>query len=230
MANNCEDCFDRSVEIPVGPAGVNGATGAQGPQGPVGVAGTDGTSQLVTLYPTTGVTSTTMTPLHNVQNLVSSTGNPLFATIGDIVRIHVSTFLTLQGNNTNYWVSSIEMVVDGVVIPIPSFLGSYSPLNGAELIIDLVATSISPLEIMVDIRDAKYGNAFYLSGDYTFSQTAGTSSSLYSLSNTNVTYSGIDQSSNITFQINGYRDVFFGTPGGNPVLRLPVLKIERLKK
>lgn len=218
------------------PAGVSPA-GLQGPSvtGPAGANGANGTTQLVTLYSATAVTATTFTPLHTVQNLPSSGGSPLFATVGDVLRVHLSALCTIQfasPPSSNHWAYELEIVMDGtsLILPIPIVGRNYSPFNGITGYIDIIAWTVSPLLLIVDISNLIQGFGFF-SGTTGYLIIPGPSNMPFTAGNPFAAgrTSGVDQSADVSFQINGRRTAV-GTPGGSPSLYLPELKIELLKK
>jgi hypothetical protein len=214
---------------PGGIAGVNG-TSVTGP------AGQSGTTQLVTLYSATAVTATSFTPLHTQQSLPSSVSNPLFSTSGDVLRVHFTAFCSIQSaapSNANYWRYELEFVLDGVslILPLNVSGSSYAPFNGLTGYIDIVAWTVSPLLLIVDVSNIRTGFGVYYNITNGYSVLSGSQNVSLAVGNAFASgrTSGVGQSANVTFQINGRR-VAVGTPGGNPSLFLPVLKVERLKK
>jgi len=223
-----------NVTFPAGvsPGGVLGLSGAS----VTGPAGLDGTTQLVTLYSATAVTATSFTPLHTQQNLPSSGANPLFATSGDVLRVHLTAFCSIQSatpSNANYWRYELEFVLDGVslILPINISGASYAPFNGLTGYVDIVAWTVSPLLLIVDVSNLKTGLGVYYNTTNGYSVLSGSQNISVNVGNAFASgrTPGVTQASNITFQINGRR-VAVGTPGGNPSLFLPELKVERLKK
>lgn len=222
------------VAFPAGvsPAGIKGQQGTSGAT----VVGADGTTQLVTIYSATAVTATSFTPLHTQQNLPSSGANPLFVTAGDVLRVHFTAFCSLQSaapSNANYWRYELEFVLDGVslILPLNVSGSSYAPFNGLTGYIDIVAWTVSPLLLIVDVSNIRTGFGVFYNITNGYSVLSGSQNVSLAVGNAFASgrTSGVDQSANVTFQINGRR-VAVGTPGGNPSLYLPVLKVERLKK
>jgi len=217
----------------VGPAGRVGATGT----GTAGAAGQDGTTQLVSLWGATAASGTSFSALHSVVNLPSSGAALLWPTIGSVLRIHLASVMsTVSGNDlTNHWRGEVQIVLDGVSLTVPvssPYLSSrtYSPMNGMAATIDVSAISLSPLELVVDVRSYQTGLGSYDgTNGYAIANASSSVRAIFGNAFASGYTSGVDQSSNVTLQVNGRR-IAVGTPGGSPSLFMPMLKVERLIK
>jgi hypothetical protein len=149
MANNCEDCFDRSVEIPVGPTGANGSTGAQGPAGTNGTNGTNGTQVIINSTTVGKYTASTYT------NLLTGTipANTLVA-VGDVLRIEFSAHGALYNNGATY---EFKLTLGGVDIPYTYTTDSDSTINKNAIhgTVDLIVTNLSPFTLRVYLKEAE---------------------------------------------------------------------------
>jgi hypothetical protein len=220
------------------PAGVSPA-GLIGPQGATGgsTTGQDGTTQLVSLWGATAASGTSFSALHSVINLPSSGAALLWPTIGSVLRIHLASVMsTVSGNDlTNHWRGEVQIVLDGVSLTVPvssPYLSSrtYSPMNGMAATIDVSAISLSPLELVVDVRSYQTGLGSYDgTNGYAIANASASVRAIFGNAFASGYTSGVDQSSNVTLQVNGRR-IAVGTPGGSPSLFMPMLKVERLIK
>lgn len=220
------------------PAGVSPA-GIPGPQGPTGssTTGADGTTQLVSLWGATAASGTSFSSLHSVVNLPSSGAAPLWPTVGSVLRIHVASYMSLVAGNTltDHWRGEVEIVLGGITLSVPvssPYLSSrtYSPMNGMAATIDVSAISLSPLQLVVDVRSYQTGLGLYNGTDgYLVANASASVRSAFGNAFASGYTSGVDQSSNVTLQVNGRR-IAVGTPGGSPSLFMPMLKVERLIK
>jgi len=222
------------VSFPAGvsPAGLIGPTGAS----TTGAAGANGTTELVTLYPDIAASGTSFSSVNTVQSLPSSAADPLFPTVGSLIRIHLnSVIFPLAGNAGNYWRGDLEIVLGGVSIIMPvtfPFLSSrsYWPFNGMAAVIDVVAISLSPLTLIVDVPSFRTGLGGYTTTDG-YVVISGAQNYNIGIGNWFVSGRtlGVVQTSNISLQVNGRRTAV-GTPAGSPSIYLPLLKVERLIK
>lgn len=217
----------------VSPGGIEGATGVPGSS----TTGQDGTTQLVTLYGATAAVTTSFAPLHTAQTLPSSVSAPIWPTMGSILRVHLATVMTTVSGNgsTDHWKGEVEIVIDGVSVTLPistAFLRTrtYFPYNGLTTTIDLVAISLAPLTIIADVRALEAGiGAYDGTNGYVVLPTSSNSPAHAGNPFASGYTTGIDQSADVSFQVNGRR-VATGTPGGTPSLFMPMLKVERLIK
>ena len=224
-----------TVSFPKGVSsgGIEGLAGTGTP----GAAGQDGTTQLVSLWGATAASGTSFSALHSVVNLPSSGAAPLWPTIGSVLRIHLASVMsTVSGNDlTNHWRGEVQIVLDGVSLTVPvssPYLSSrtYSPMNGMAATIDVSAISLSPLELVVDVRSYQTGLGSYDgTNGYAIANASSSVRAIFGNAFASGYTSGVDQSSNVTLQVNGRR-IAVGTPGGSPSLFMPMLKVERLIK
>lgn len=241
MANNCEDCFDRSVEIPVGPTGANGSTGAQGPAGTNGTNGTNGTTELITLWSNKNVNSTSYTTMYNAATTIPAL---TWSSIGTVLRIHlVGIGDALNDSPSVYWNYDYKIRIGGVDIPLPNNtvgLGAASEFgrNGFIATIDIscVVYSATTPSLISEIRtftegysdiDSVSGGTGYLV--LPFYKTA-PNIALGNPYDSAQYITTINQASAMSFEILGKRTIGNGSPGGTPSIFLPMLKVEVLKK
>jgi hypothetical protein len=220
------------------PAGVSPA-GIRGPQGATGnsTTGQDGTTQLVSLWGATAASGTSFSALHSVVNLPSSGAALLWPTIVSVLRIHLASVMSkVSGNDlTNHWRGEVQIVLDGVSLTVPvssPYLSSrsYNLMNGMAATIDVSAISLSPLELVADVRSYQTGEATYDgTNGYAIANASSSVRAIFGNAFASGYTSGVDQSSNVTLQVNGRR-IAVGTPGGSPSLFMPMLKVERLIK
>lgn len=148
MSTNCEDCFDRSVEIPVGPTGATGSTGATGATGAAGAAGDDGTTVLINLFSSVTSTADVFT------NLISGTipANTL-TKVGDTLRVEFAALGAF--NNAPLATYEFKLTLGGVDLPFTYTTDSATSVNKNAIFgtIDLIVTNLSPFTLRVHIRE-----------------------------------------------------------------------------
>jgi len=241
MANNCEDCFDRSVEIPVGPAGPTGATGATGAAGANGADGANGTTELHTLWSNKNVNSTSYTTMYNSAITIPAL---TWSSVGTVLRIHlVGIGDKLNHLASDYWTYDYKIRIGGVDIPLPNNLAglgakSITGENGFTATIDIscVVYSATTPSLISEIRtftkgfgeiDASVGGDGY----FVLPFNAGTLNLALGNPYDSAQYiTTINQSSAMSFEILGKRTSASGSPSGTPSIFLPMLKVEVLKK
>jgi hypothetical protein len=243
MANNCEDCFDRSVEIPVGPTGANGSTGAQGPAGTNGTNGTNGTTELITLWSNKNVNSTSYTTMYNTAITIPAL---TWSSIGTVLRIHlvgIGDILNHSPFPSLYWNYDYKIRIGGVDIPLPNGIvglgaSSITANNGFTATIDIscVVYSATTPSLISEIRtftqgggdiDSSIGGNGYIVLPFNKITSNIALGNPYDSAQYITT---INQASAMSFEILGKRTASSGSPTGTPSIFLPMLKVELLKK